>query len=145
MPDILERLKEESNSYRRSNAKAIKLSAAFIPLIRFAILFAFLAILISGGIKTWQGEMAIGTYSFLVFITQRLLWPLTTLGHVLDEYQRSMASTKRVLDLIDTPISIASGKIRVDYKLIKGRIDFSLKINSSYWAKISSKKILPSK
>ena len=54
--------------------------------------------------------MAIGTYSFLVFITQRLLWPLTTLGHVLDEYQRSMASTKRILDLIDTKFTINDSK-----------------------------------
>ena len=26
-----------------------------------------------------------GSYSFLVFITQRLLWPLTTLGRTLDD------------------------------------------------------------
>ena len=40
----LERLRAESLAYRQSNARAIRFSAAFIPLIRFAILFAFLAI-----------------------------------------------------------------------------------------------------
>ncbi len=120
----LERLKNDSDSYRRSNRKAIKLSAAFIPLIRFAILFAFLAILVIGGFKTWEGSMAVGTYSFLVFITQRLLWPLTTLGHTLDEYQRSMASTNRVLDLIDTPIRIASGSKELKSNDVLGKIQF---------------------
>ncbi len=120
----LQRLKLNSESYRYSNKQAIKFSAAFIPLIRFAILFAFLAILIVGGLQAWRGEMAVGTYSFLVFITQRLLWPLTTLGHTLDEYQRSMASTNRVLDLIDKPIEIASGSITLNSKRVLGRLSF---------------------
>ena len=120
----LERVKNDSDSYRQSNRKAIKLSAAFIPLIRFAILFAFLAILLIGGLKAWEGEIAIGTYSFLVFITQRLLWPLTTLGHTLDEYQRSMASVNRVLDLIDTPITISSGLRTINPNEIIGKVEF---------------------
>ncbi len=120
----LERIKEDSQAYRRSNRKAIKLSAAFIPLIRFAILFAFLAILLIGGLKTWEGEIAIGTYSFLVFITQRLLWPLTTLGHTLDEYQRSMASVNRVLDLIDTPITISGGLKPIKPNDVTGKVEF---------------------
>ena len=120
----LERLKIDSNSYQKSNRKAIKLSAAFIPLIRFAILFAFLAILIAGGFQAWKGYMPVGTYSFLVFITQRLLWPLTTLGHILDDYQRSMASTNRVLDLIDQPIKIKTGELKLSPKDIKGEIIF---------------------
>ena len=127
----LERLREESDLYRRSNRKAIKLSAAFIPLIRFAILFAFLSILIIGGIETWEKNMAIGTYSFLVFITQRLLWPLTTLGHTLDDYQRSMASANRVLDLIDTPITVNEGKLRKNPSKILGKIRFN-SLNFNY-------------
>ncbi len=127
----LDRLTIDSNNYQRSNRQAIRLSAAFIPLIRFAILFAFLAILIVGGLQTWKGEMAIGTYSFLVFITQRLLWPLTTLGHILDDYQRSMASTNRVLDLIDTPVQISGGGKELNIKVIKGEISFH-NINFNY-------------
>ncbi len=120
----LERLSQDSHSYQLSNREAIKLSAAFIPLIRFAILFAFLAILVIGGLQAWQGDLEIGIYSFLVFITQRLLWPLTTLGHILDEYQRSMASTNRVLDLIDRSIKISSGSLRLNPRKVNGAIRF---------------------
>ena len=41
-----------------------------------------------------------GFFSVLVFMTQRLLWPLTDLGETLDLYQRAMASTRRILDLL---------------------------------------------
>ncbi len=127
----LNRLNKESLAYQRSNKAAIKLSSAFIPLIRFAILFAFIAILLIGGFQTWSNVLNVGTYSFLVFITQRLLWPLTTLGHVLDDFQRSMASINRVIDLIDTPIRIKDGKIKIESKEIKGDVSFE-NVNFNY-------------
>ena len=118
------RLERESQAYRLSNSRAIRLSAAFIPLIRFAILFAFLAILVIGGLQAWRGLIAVGTYSFLVFITQRLLWPLTTLGRTLDDYQRAMASAHRVEDLLDTPIAIPSGHQPLPLASVRGHLAF---------------------
>ena len=120
----LEQLSRESQAYRSSNARAIRLSAAFIPLIRFAILFAFLSILLVGGFQALNGQLPVATYSVMVFITQRLLWPLTALGRTLDEYQRSMASAKRVLDLIDTPITIRSGPTALNLQLVRGEVRF---------------------
>ena len=120
----LERLRGDSEAYRAANRRAIRLSAAFIPLIRFAILFAFLAILLIGGLQAWRGAIAVGTYSFLVFITQRLLWPLTTLGRTLDDYQRAMASTNRVLDLLDTPVALAGGTTPLPLGMVEGEIRF---------------------
>ena len=119
-----QRLIARSQAYRASNGRAIRLSAAFIPLIRFAIMFAFIAILVVGGLQAWTGAIAIGTYSFLVFITQRLLWPLTTLGRTLDDYQRAMASTHRVMDLLDTPVAIPSGNWPLPIAAVRGHIRF---------------------
>jgi ATP-binding cassette subfamily B protein len=123
-PWELERLTEQSQAYRLANRRAIRLSAAFVPLIRYAILFAFIAILVIGGLQAWRGEIATGSYAFLVFITQRLLWPLTTLGRTLDDYQRAMASTNRVLDLLATPIAIASGDRTLPLSQVKGALSF---------------------
>jgi ATP-binding cassette subfamily B protein len=121
----LERLAEQSQAYRLANRRAIRLSAAFVPLIRYAILFAFIAILVIGGLQAWRGEIATGSYAFLVFITQRLLWPLTTLGRTLDDYQRAMASTNRVLDLLATPIAIPSGQRPLPLRQVKGALSFA--------------------
>lgn len=99
----------DSNAYRRSNGKAIELSAAFVPLIRFVILFGFTATLFLGGLEAAAGRLDVGTYSFMVFIIQRLLWPFTRLGQTMDQYQRAMASINRVMNLLDTPIAIPTG------------------------------------
>lgn len=121
-----ERLRDESEAYRESNRQAIRLSAAFTPLIRILILVGFSATLYFGGMQTLQGGLEVATYSVLVFMTQRLLWPLTRLGETLDLYQRAMASTRRILDLLDTPIAIRSG----DRELPIDRVDGEIRIES---------------
>ena len=104
-----QRVEELSEAYRLANKKAIRLSAAFVPLIRMAILCGFTATLLLGGWYALEGVLAVGAYSVLVFMTQRLLWPLTRLGETFDLYQRAMASSTRVLDLLETPVSIEEG------------------------------------
>ena len=118
----LGRITHESDLYRRANEKAIKLSSAFVPLIRMVIMSGFIGILIFGGRMALSGELAVGTYSVLVFITQRLLWPLTRLGDTLDLYQRSMASTERILDLLDADALLDDGGTPLDLGLVRGQI-----------------------
>jgi len=117
-----QRVNLASGSYRNANRDAIRLSASFVPLIRMAILFAFTANMLVGGWMALDGELDVGAYAIIVFITQRLLWPLTRLGQTFDLYQRAMASTTRVLDLVDTKIGIIEGEgILTD---IQGKISF---------------------
>ncbi len=119
----VERVSEASTSYRDANKEAIRLSASFVPIIRMAILFAFTANMLVGGWFALDGRISLGAYSVIVFITQRLLWPLTRLGETFDLYQRAMASTSRVLDLLDTEIGIVEGETRLDS--VHGEIEFS--------------------
>ena len=115
-----ERLRITSEDYCESNRSAIKLSASFVPLIRMAILIGFTATLLLGGELTLNGTIEVGEFSILVFMTQRLLWPLTRLGATFDLYQRAMASTSRVLNLLETEISMKDGdKILSN---VKGRV-----------------------
>lgn len=103
------RVEEASDAYAAANRRAIVLSSAFVPLIRMAILIGFILTLVIGGNAALDGTLEIGLYSVLVFMTQRLLWPLTELGETLDLYQRGVASLRRILDLLDRPIEIRSG------------------------------------
>ena len=88
------------------------------------IVLGFTAILIFGGRMALAGELNVGVYSVLVFMTQRLLWPLTRLGSVLDQYQRAMASTSRALDLLDTEAKVRSGATVLARDQIKGAVQF---------------------
>lgn len=120
----LDRVSVESDAYRRSNKRAIVLSAAFVPVIRFVILIGFTATLFLGGLEAANGRLSVGTYGFMVFIIQRLLWPFTTLGQTLDQYQRAMASINRVMNLIDTPIAIPTGDRTLPVHQARGDVQF---------------------
>jgi ATP-binding cassette subfamily B protein len=120
----LEAIRAESLAYTAANTKAIKVSAAFIPIIRMAILGGFLATLVVGGKLALSGALGVGSFSVLVFLTQRLLWPLTGLAETVDMYQRAMASTARVLDLLETPVSLSHAGKALPRASVKGEIRF---------------------
>lgn len=105
----LRRVGEVSAAYRAANERAIRSSAAFVPLIRIAVLAGFTATLLLGGWSVLRGELEVGLYSVLVFMTQRLLWPLTEVGQVLDLYRRGTASATRVLGLLAEPVTVRPG------------------------------------
>ena len=101
-----QRVATESAAYVAANRRAIAVSSAFIPVIRMAILAGFVATFLVGGIRVLEGSLNVGAYGVLVFLTQRLLWPLTDLANTVDLYERAMASTRRILDLLEVPVRI---------------------------------------
>ena len=105
-----------SENYQNKNQDAIKLSSAFIPIVRMGVLTGFIGTMIIGTVYTIQGDIAVGSFSVLVFLTQRFLWPFTRLGETIDLFERSMASTKRILELLKTKSKINNKKdaIKID-------------------------------
>lgn len=114
----------DSDAYRGANTQAIRLSAAITPVIRMAILAGFTVTLLYGGFLALRGEVGVGSYSVLVYLTQRLLWPLTRLADMTDLYQRSMASIERVVNLLDTPVAIDSAGAALPKAAVRGELRF---------------------
>jgi ATP-binding cassette subfamily B protein len=99
----------ESAAYRDANREAITYSSAFTPIIRMAVLSGFVMTLLVGGRMALDGSIEIGVFSMLVYMTQRLLWPLTQLGEIFDLYQRAMASCRRIFGLLEIEPTILPG------------------------------------
>ena len=102
------RVEESSRQYRDANFKAIHLSARFIPLIRMLIAIGFTGTLLLGAYWVMEGKngITLGHLAFFAMMIQRLLWPVTTLGRVFDEYERARASARRIFTLLDSPTQI---------------------------------------
>ncbi|MEP1214520.1 MAG: ABC transporter ATP-binding protein [Marinobacter sp.] len=119
-----ERLKASSEAYVDANRRAIRISSAFIPIIRMAILAGFLATFTVGGMMALEGNLNVGAYGVLVFLTQRLLWPLTGLAEVIDLFERAMASTRRILDLLAEPVHVKDDAGKTLEQPVKGEVSF---------------------
>ncbi len=118
-----QRIAHISRQYLDANAAAIKVSAAFTPVIRMAILTGFLATFIIGGLDVLNGDLAVGAYGILVFLTQRLLWPFRDLANTMDMYERGMASARRILRLLSEPMTTRDRDDAENVEL-SGRLQF---------------------
>jgi len=98
------KLTKDSESYLRANDRVIKVRAAFVPIMRMAILSGFLLTMLFGGLAAIKGTISPGSYTVFLFLTQRLLWPMLGLSEAVDLYQRAQASLLRIQGLMQTPI-----------------------------------------
>ncbi len=119
-------IEKASDSYRNANRTSIIFNSIFSPVIRIAIMVSYIVTLVLGGLYVLDGTLAVGSYSILVFLTQRLLWPFADLAWLVDLYERAMTSGRRILDIAEVPIEMTD--LIVDKKLvptnIKGHIIF---------------------
>ncbi|NJN05046.1 MAG: ABC transporter ATP-binding protein [Leptolyngbyaceae cyanobacterium RM1_1_2] len=120
-----DRLHQESDAYRKINGRAIALSVAIQPVLRFLILLGFVSTLYLGGKEVLVGRLSVGTYGFMVFIVQDLLWPFTELSEIMDDYQRAMASVRRIFGLLDMPVLMSPHGLNTTVKPIKGAVEFN--------------------
>ena len=98
------KFEEVSQAYKEANFSAIRWGALVVPVIRLAIFLSYLVTLLYGGLLTMEGQLDVGVYSVLIFLTQRLLWPFVDLAEIIINFQRVMASTARLLGLLQMPL-----------------------------------------
>ena len=139
-----DRIYKLSHNYRTKNNSAIRLSSAFVPVVRMGVLSGFLGTMIVGSYLALNGSIAIGSYSILIFLTQRFLWPFTTLSETVDLFERSMASNKRILDLLQTDYTIKDNKNALEINdfnkdIIFTNIDFNYDGNKPLFKNLNFK------
>lgn len=119
-----DRVAAESRNYREANYKAIAWSTLYTPWIRMIIALGFSATLLIGAYWVIQdnGLFTLGSLAFYAMMIQRLLWPVTRLGVVFDDYERANASARRIFALLDTPNKIENPADAVVLKTIKGTV-----------------------
>lgn len=98
-----DRVSEASAAYRDANFRAIRWSAVFIPIIRMFIALGFTGTLFLGAywVLFEPGRFTLGGLAFFAMMIQRLLWPVTRLGVIFDEYERARAAARRIFGILD--------------------------------------------
>lgn len=118
-------VRAESDKYLQEKEKTIIINSTFNPMVRIVIMFSYIISLVLGGILTLKGKLDVGSYSVLVFLTQRALWPFTDLAWLTDLYQRTMASANRILNILTTPLIITNQNEILKPDTVKGHIIFN--------------------
>ncbi|MEM8907094.1 MAG: ABC transporter ATP-binding protein, partial [Bacteroidota bacterium] len=120
-----QRVEKSSKAYRDANFKAIRLSSLYVPLIRMLIALGFAGTLLLGcyWVIERQNDFTLGSLAFFAMMIQRLLWPVTRLGVVFDEFERARASSRRVFGLLDAESQIQNAAQPHPIQHLKGTIE----------------------
>jgi ATP-binding cassette subfamily B protein len=74
-------------------------------------------------ILSGNGKLTVGELTLFAMMIQRVLWPVTRLGSVFDEFERAKASARRIFGLMDTPNQIPNPENPISITNLKGEIE----------------------
>ncbi|MDP7238727.1 MAG: ABC transporter transmembrane domain-containing protein [Candidatus Latescibacteria bacterium] len=116
--------KHLNEDYLQKNKVLINVQSLFYPFMFLISGASLLIVLWIGGGEIIRDEMTLGEFvAFNAYLT-RLVFPMITLGWMIDRYQRGVASMKRINAVLETKpeiTNIPEAKNDVD---IKGHIEF---------------------
>jgi ATP-binding cassette subfamily B protein len=87
---------EASERYVESNRRLIRWSAAFHPLLQGVIGLAYAIVLAYGGRLLVEGDLSVGQFVTFNLFLGKLMWPMISVGWVINMGQRAAASFGRI-------------------------------------------------
>lgn len=85
-----------------------KILAIWWPLLYLTINLPVIAIIWLGGVLVINKAITIGDLSAFVVYIFMLVWPMIMMGWIINMYQRSNVSIKRILEIINAPVEITT-------------------------------------
>ncbi|MFB6173014.1 MAG: ABC transporter ATP-binding protein [Halobacteriales archaeon] len=126
-----ERVREHSYKYFRLDWLALRLNFVYRPGLQALTSLSFIATFVVGGLwlltgppGPFTGSLYAGELVTFLLLTQRLVNPLAQMGNIVDRYEDAKASTKRILGLMDLPVSIEEAEDPVGPDDVEGRVAY---------------------
>lgn len=119
------RFEKESESYRKKKLKLDLVESLFHPTLNLLIGISVIIVIWKAGQLVIENTLTVGNIlEFIVYVAY-LTWPVASLGYTVNRFQRSMASWKRIDEVLteDVDIEDKAGTDN-DIEEIKGRIEF---------------------
>jgi ATP-binding cassette, subfamily B, multidrug efflux pump len=121
----LERFRTGCDSYVNLNLSLTKVWGLIFPTITFLASLSFSLLLLFGGRLVLADRLTIGEFVSFTFYINLLVWPMIATGWVWNMVQRGIASTKRIMELLDaTPDVKTAATAPVAAAPLKGAVEF---------------------
>lgn len=96
------RVRTQSEEYRDAAIEAAKARARFVPLLYVIAGCAFASLIGAGGwLTAYHYGPTLGNYTTFILLAMRLILPLFVFGMLINQIQRSEASAKRIIELLE--------------------------------------------
>lgn len=120
----IEKFEVENNNYKNKNLDTVTITKKYIPILEYLANFLNVIMILVGGILVINKNMTIS--ELVVF--NGLLWalnnPMRMAGYLINDTQRFITSTIKIMELLDEEAKIAPKKDSISINNIKGNIRF---------------------
>ena len=112
---------EHSRDYGRRATELARVSATTSPIIELSVITGIAATVIAGGLASGSG-LTVGQYSMMIMMSRQLLGPLALLGKLMEGFQRSHLSLRRLFRTLDLMPLEDPGELPLDRNEVRGRV-----------------------
>jgi ATP-binding cassette subfamily B protein len=121
----MQRFENESESYRKKKLRLDLVESLFHPTLNLLIGLSVVIVVWKAGQLVIEGQLTVGNIlEFIVYVAY-LTWPVASLGYTVNRFQQSMASWKRIDQVLTEDVKIED-KATTDQQIseIEGAIEF---------------------
>ena len=122
----MQRFEDESESYRKKKLRLDLVESLFHPTLNLLIGLSVVIVVWKAGQLVIEGQLTVGNIlEFIVYVAY-LTWPVASLGYTVNRFQQSMASWKRIDQVLTEDVKIED-KAHTDQQIdhINGAIEFN--------------------
>lgn len=111
-----------SDKYRQSNNRIDTRTSAYGQIVQGCVTVSFLGFVALGALDVMAGGITYVVFDILIGMPMLILWKLPGLGDSVDQYQRTVAALRRVLDLGRLPVESGEDGRRLDVTEVQGEV-----------------------
>jgi ATP-binding cassette, subfamily B, multidrug efflux pump len=97
------------DDYVDKNIQLVKIWGFFFPIIGFLASLSTSLLYLFGGRFVIEGRLTLGQFLSFAFYIGLLVWPMAAIGWVFNMFQRGIASSKRIIELMDARSDVPMG------------------------------------
>ena len=118
------KFEKENDNYKAVNVASTEILGRYLPILDFLASFLTVVMLVGGGSLVILGQMSLG--DLVVF--NGLLWalnnPMRSAGMLINDYHRFVASSSKIMDLLNTEPKIKNTQNPLVEEEMKGEVTF---------------------
>jgi len=120
-----QRFADESESYRKKKLRLDLVESLFHPTLNLLIGLSVVIVVWKAGQLVIEGQLTVGNILEYIVYVAYLTWPVASLGYTVNRFQQSMASWKRIDQVLTEDIDIEDhAKTDQEIEELEGTIEF---------------------
>ncbi|MCB7128851.1 MAG: ABC transporter ATP-binding protein, partial [Candidatus Brocadiales bacterium] len=108
----------------RLHVRIYRMFTTYRPIVDLFTETGAVIVLCVGGYKVLNGEMSAGMFVIFFPYLRMVYEPISGLSRFYNQMQRALASTERIFEVLDTPVTLQDAPDAVELSRVRGHVEF---------------------